>query len=1039
MPRECWFKLGDTAKQLWDRLDDKDKAIILGFPQDGGDQPSSSPPSRRANLHEMSAYDFIQAQLHEVQAVALDDAEEFHDAQDKEVANDDPADTVLINSAKSSSKLQPGDIRRVMSNASKRHHGSGEKSGDPKGKLQASMHITYCVSAHRTRVTQSLVDRGANGGVAGEDVRIISKSHRQVDIQGINNHQVTDIGIGTVGGVVHTQHGPILAIMHQYALFGKGTSIHSPGQLEWYKNSVDDKSVHVGGTQSIKTLDGYLIPLSIKNGLPRMDIRPYTDAEWDMLPHVFLTSELEWDPSVLDHDHLDGDQWFDTLSDLDPNPNTNLFDEFGDYRHRVVVQSAEYFRRSSDHPLDNLIDQCVYHSKLLPPYDSLMHDLHTSASDDLAYPFYDAHEHVLNHHNEDTGEPPTMPVGPLISTTKEPDYSKLRPFFGWFSPTLIKKTFEHTTQYARIPMGTLLKRSFKSANPALNVSRRSEPVACDIMYADVPAIDNGATAATLFVGCRTAVTDVYGIKTDKQFVNTLEDNIRECGAPNKLISDRAQVEIGKKVQDILRTLFIGSWQSEPHQQQQNPAERRFQTVKNAANRVMDRTGAPAHTWLLCLAYVCFLLNHMWDDTLSGIPLTLLTGVTVDISVLLRFYFWQKVYYKREDYGFPSESKESVGYIVGISEHVGNALTWKILTADTQKVIYRSQVRPFHAADRNLRAELPGGEEDPTTKISDPIIKSRFDSGGDGESKQFSPKFDCDEIKVPDTFFEGTRTSAPIFDPQDLVGRTFLLDEQQDGQKFRAKIVKLLEDHESELQENPTRIKFLCSVNGDKAEEIITYNQMLDYISREEEDPIVWKFRWITAHQGPLTPDHPDYNGSRYNIMIEWENGEITSEPLTVIAADDPVTCAIYAKEKGLLNEPGWKRFKGIAKRQKKFTRMVNQAKLRSYNTAPKYKYGFEVPRDYKHAKRLDEKHGDNCWQDATDLELHQIDEYETFQDYGLKHKVKPPDGYKKIRVHLVFDVKHDGRHKARLVAGGHLTDPPLDSVYSGVVSLRGFR
>jgi Reverse transcriptase (RNA-dependent DNA polymerase) len=39
----------------------------------------------------------------------------------------------------------------------------------------------------------------------------------------------------------------------------------------------------------------------------------------------------------------------------------------------------------------------------------------------------------------------------------------------------------------------------------------------------------------------------------------------------------------------------------------------------------------------------------------------------------------------------------------------------------------------------------------------------------------------------------------------------------------------------------------------------------------------------------------------------------------------------------------------------------------------------------------------------------------------------------------VFDVKHDGRHKARLVADGHLTDIPLDSVYSGVVSLRGFR
>jgi len=68
------------------------------------------------------------------------------------------------------------------------------------------------------------------------------------------------------------------------------------------------------------------------------------------------------------------------------------------------------------------------------------------------------------------------------------------------------------------------------------------------------------------------VCDVYGIKSDRQFVLTLEDNIQECGAPTKLVSDCAQVEINEKVQGILHTLFIGNWQSEPHQQHQNPAE-----------------------------------------------------------------------------------------------------------------------------------------------------------------------------------------------------------------------------------------------------------------------------------------------------------------------------------------------------------------------------------------------------------------------------------------------------------------------------------
>jgi Reverse transcriptase (RNA-dependent DNA polymerase) len=73
------------------------------------------------------------------------------------------------------------------------------------------------------------------------------------------------------------------------------------------------------------------------------------------------------------------------------------------------------------------------------------------------------------------------------------------------------------------------------------------------------------------------------------------------------------------------------------------------------------------------------------------------------------------------------------------------------------------------------------------------------------------------------------------------------------------------------------------------------------------------------------------------------------------------------------------------------------------------------------------------------LELGQIDEYITFIDKGHNTKVDPPSVYKRIIFHLVYDVKHDGRHKARLVADGNLTDIPLDSEYSGVVSLQGFQ
>ena len=110
--------------------------------------------------------------------------------------------------------------------------------------------------------------------------------------------------------------------------------------------------------------------------------------------------------------------------------------------------------------------------------------------------------------------------------------------------------------------------------------------------------------------------------------------------------------------------------------------------------------------------------------------------------------------------------------------------------------------------------------------------------------------------------------------------------------------------------------------------------MLEHIERDEEDATVWKFRRIVAHEGPLIPSHPNYKGSTYNVMVEWEDGQVTSEPLSIIGADDPVTCTMYGNEHDLLDLPGWKWFKGIVKRQKKLLCMVKQAKLRSYCTAP---------------------------------------------------------------------------------------------------------
>ena len=51
------------------------------------------------------------------------------------------------------------------------------------------------------------------------------------------------------------------------------------------------------------------------------------------------------------------------------------------------------------------------------------------------------------------------------------------------------------------------------------------------------------------------------------------------------------------------------------------------------------------------------------------------------------------------------------------------------------------------------------------------------------------------------------------------------------------------------------------------------------------DQELYRFRAIIGHQGPLLDSDPDWKGSKYNVEVEWETGEITFEPLSIIAAD----------------------------------------------------------------------------------------------------------------------------------------------------------
>ena len=125
---------------------------------------------------------------------------------------------------------------------------------------------------------------------------------------------------------------------------------------------------------------------------------------------------------------------------------------------------------------------------------------------------------------------------------------------------------------------------------------------------------------------------------------------------------------------------------------------------------MNRSGAQANCWLLCLIYVCCLLNHIASAALDGkIACFALTGITPDISIILLFTFYQPLLYAMHDQHFPSESEERAAYWVGFREHCGDAMTHKLLDHETQKIICRSAIRPQKSSTPNHRL-APHGEE-----------------------------------------------------------------------------------------------------------------------------------------------------------------------------------------------------------------------------------------------------------------------------------------------------------------------------------------
>ena len=509
-------------------------------------------------------------------------------------------------------------------------------------------------------------------------------------------------------------------------------------------------------------------------------------------------------------------------------------------------------------------------------------------------------------------------------------------------------------------------------------------------------------------------TSGYECRTDKEFARILQDEIRRHGAPNRVVSDSARAEISQKVEDILRKYIIDAHQSEPHQQQQNPVERHIQDIQRYANYVYNYSDAPPESWVLILHYVIYIMNRTARSVLNyRTPYEKLFGQTPDISILTKFQFWEPVLIHNHATSFPSTANKILVRFVGFAENTGNGGCYKVFNEATGQVLERALLERLDERQYAIHELPPFPPRPPNGEQSDVPVGELIKTRGSTET--------------------GKPSAIPI-GIENMKGRSFLLQPEEDGTRRRARITEVIEEFDGQLDANPKRVRFKAEV--DDFEKLIEYNDLMELIDEQKEyDNGTWRFRKILRHREPRN------KRDKWHVLIEWESGERTWEPIKNIFAGDKYMLAEYARDHGLLDK--WEgprmKIKSAAKNSKNLLRMNKQAKLKSFKTAPVYKNGHQVPRNHQQAIELDAINGNTKWSDAEHLEKSQLFQYETFDDRGHKNSSVAPDGYKKINLHFVYDVKHDGRFKARVVAGGHLTETPVESIYSGVVSLRGIR
>ena len=630
---------------------------------------------------------------------------------------------------------------------------------------------------------------------------------------------------------------------------------------------------------------------------------------------------------------------------------------------------------------------------------------------------------------------------------KQVDYATLAKRWG-ISPDKAKQTVLKTTQRGvRSVLHPSLSRRYPTNDRMLRYNRLPHPLFTDTMFAakDQPSWWRKNTCAQVysasFPWCR-----AHPMQSKRDAHESVSLLFQRDGVPPKMVADGSKEQMLGKFKKKCGEADCHLTQTEPHSPWMNNAEGCIRELKKGSSRKMIKTGTPKRLWDYALETEALIRSHTAHDTfmLNGeVPETVMKGHTADISNLCEYQWYEWV--KFSDHVSWPNPKLELGRCLGPAIDVGNAMTYNILKKNGQ-VVPRSTVRPLTLAEIEDEAQARAD--------FDAAIEDRLGRGAlpeDFDDLDLTPEHQYYEDDYEDEDgFEGTPDEL---EPTPEMGDQYLNVELMfplGGEMAQGQVMSRKRDHSGNpigrAHVNPildTREYVVKFANGEEAE--LTANAIAQsmYSQCDPDGNQYVLFDSIVDYRRSTTAlDYADQkiivNGrscmrrstAGWQLCVQWRDGSTSWEKLADLKESHPLEVAEYAVAQQLDREPAFNWW--VPQTLKKRDAIISLVKRRNVRYLKKtHKFGIRVPKSVNQALSFDKENGNTKWADAIAKEM---------KDVRVAFEIKDDDwtapvGYQYVKCHMIFDVKmEDFRRKARLVAGGHMTEAPPTMTYASVVS-----